>query len=185
MELPEAVISLAGFPRESTANKYSYLRSSRTLKKRGARVAKHRYFVFFRSPPSLDVNRVGRVLSEYTIVVLLFFFPRSSLSFLYLEETERNSARIEFIFPYVHQVTEPSFVSNCFLKDIRSSRLTDRGAAARSGRSSSQVCKIRNAQSGWKRAIGNTIRRSRDPPLPTDLIIPFENDTSFAIIALS
>ena len=162
MELPEAVISLAGFPRESTANKYSYLRSSRTLEKRGARVAKHRYFVFF-----------------------LVFFPRSSLSFLYLEETERNSARIEFIFPYVHQVTEPSFVSNCFLKDIRSSRLTDRGAAARSGRSSSQVCKIRNAQSGWKRAIGNTIRRSRDPPLPTDLIIPFENDTSFAIIALS
>lgn len=65
-ELPEAVISLAGFPRESTANKYSYLRSSRTLEKRGTRVAKHRYFVFFRSPPSLDVNRVGRVLSEYT-----------------------------------------------------------------------------------------------------------------------
>lgn len=96
VELPEAVISLVGFPRESTANKYSYLRSSRRLEKRWHTRCETPLLCFFRSPPPLDVNR--RVLSEYTSD---YFFIFLSSFCLPLEETERNSVHVEFIFPYV------------------------------------------------------------------------------------
>lgn len=84
VELPEAVISLVGFPRESTANKYSYLRSSRRLEKRWHTRCETPLLCFFPIPSSAR----RKPTRPFRIYERLFFY----FSFLVLPSIGRNRA---------------------------------------------------------------------------------------------